>query len=125
MSRWSVALTALAAIVLGFGVVLLRELRRVPPPPTTEAGKAETAPLTDVAGPARRPWQPPTAAPVLAVPIEGGAPEVVAVPPSLMPDPSRPPQGTAPLATPGAPVPPDPMQPPPIEQDPERGGRTR
>ncbi len=54
MNRWSLALSVLAAVVLGIGVLLLRELRRVPPLPATEAGKAETAPLTDVAGAARR-----------------------------------------------------------------------
>ncbi len=124
MSRWSMALAVLAAAVLAIAVLVLRELRRVPTLPTTEAGKAETAPLTDVAGPARRSWQPPVAPPPVA-PSPGAPPEVVAVPPSLMPDPAHPPQGTTPLATPGKPTPPDPAQPPAIAQDPERGGRTR
>lgn len=124
MSRWSLALAILAVAVLGAAVLVLRELREEPPLPTTAAGKAETAPLTDVAGPARRAWRPPVTE-GLAPPVAAATAEAPAVPPSLMPDPSHPPQGTAPLATPGAPTPPDPARPPALAQDPERGGRTR
>ena len=54
MSRWSLALAVLAAAVLALAVGVLRELRRVPALPTTEAGKAEADAGTGVAGPERR-----------------------------------------------------------------------
>ena len=124
MKGWTIALTALGLGVLALGVALLLELRRVPTRPATARGQAEAAPLTDVAGPARRTWPPPPAGatppPAPSTPLE----EVVAVPPSLMPDPANPPQGTTPLVVPGPPTPPDPMVAPAIAQDPDRGGRT-
>jgi len=54
----------------------------------------------------------------------GKTPEVAPLPvvlPTDLPDPSRPPQWTPPLATPGDPMPPDPFVEPPIAVDPDHG----
>ena len=116
-------------------MLLVREVRQVPPSPTVEPGKGEIAPLTDVAPASRR--SVPEATPV--APRRSPRPEsmrpaqpadasrsaqalpTVVVPPSLMPDPANPPQWTKERAVPGEPTPPDPFVPPEIEQDPERG----
>lgn len=125
MTRSQIALAALALGLLAIAAMLVRELRRTPSRPVAGGDRAETAPLTDVAGPLRRgdaPTvlpEPATAAPLPALP------EVPAVPPSLMKDPANPPHGTAPLTVSRPPVPPDPLVEPAIAQDPTRGGRTR
>jgi hypothetical protein len=122
LRKVKIAVTALAIALVVAGVLLLRELRRVPSSPAVASDKAEPSPLTDVAGPARRSLPPVAPAPEGELPP---LPEVASVPPSRMADPSRPPQGTAPLAVSGAPVPPDPAVEPSLSQDPQRGGRTQ
>lgn len=123
MKRSRLALAVLALGLLALGVMFLLELRRVPPLPATPTGRAEPAPLTDVAGPARRARQATAEQTSTDAAYLPPLPEPVAVPPTLMPDPAHPPQGTAPLAVPGKPVPPDPMIEPELTQDPTRGGR--
>jgi len=108
--------------------VLLNQLRggapaRPTPPPT---------PLTDVAARPRpvavTPPEDPAvrlarlrAASTQPLASQPTAPPAKVVLPKEMPDPSRPPQWTRPLASPGPPQPPDPFVPPPIVQDPDRG----
>jgi hypothetical protein len=129
-----ILLVAVALLVLATAV-LMTELQE-PPRHTPEP----TSPLTDVAAAAPgvelRPEEEPsarqgarspdplaTATPGASAPVPRGpeAPPARVVPPSLMPDPANPPQGTRPLALPSTPSPPDPFMPPPIAVDPERG----
>ncbi|MBK7075154.1 MAG: hypothetical protein IPH44_22945 [Myxococcales bacterium] len=116
------ALGALALIVVALAVLLLlgiREGTRAPKLPAAGSGAA-AAPITDV-GRGRAPptveAQPP--------PVAGEVPVVPSayVAPTDLPDPARPPAGTAVRAAPGTPAPPDPAVEPAIAQDPDRGRR--
>jgi len=127
-------LVASALLVLATSVLvsaLLEPPHHVPEP---------TAPLTDMAGatpevlihPEERPDRRLAQRALARSPGHAaeGAPEekgprmppaARGVPPSLMPDPSHPPQWTRPLAVPTTPSPPDPFVPPSLVVDPERG----
>lgn len=133
MMKKRILLVAAALLVLATAWVVA-ELQE-PPRPSSEP----TPPLTDVAGPApavsvspreeplrRLAEQPARPGPSPETPTPPPVPEAPparVVPPSLMRDPSHPPQGTKPLALPSTPSPPDPSLPPPIQVDPERGRR--
>lgn len=126
-------------ILLGVGSValagmlwLVHEVKR--PPRTAgrpDESRAETSPLTDVAGQPRRPVALPTSPPreptAAAAELSGqdsGQNTAARSPygPSWIPDPARRPLQTQPMAGPGTPVPPDPFK-PPAQPDPSRGGR--
>ncbi len=124
MTRPKMVISALAAVAIALAALLVLELRRAPAPPMANGDRAETVPLTDVAGPLRR-GEAPTVLPEPSAAVQMPAlPEVPTVPPSLMKDPVNPPHGTAPLTKSRPPSPPDPLVEPDIAQDPTRGGRT-
>lgn len=134
------ALVAAALVVAVALILLVREVKRAPARSRSrEDDRAETSPLTDVAGRSRQSLPASAHAPAPRTPGTtagpGGptigadgrpaaAPPPYILPPDL-PDPSSPPQWTEPLATPGEPRPPDPFVEPQVAQDPNRGGRTR
>ena len=129
--RWaSRGLVLLAAVVLGFLFLLVREVRMAPSGASgsSDSSRKIVDPLIDVAprpaahrsGSARA-TDPRDLSSGEDDPTRAGpAPYVL---PTDMPDPSDPPQWTEPLAVPGEPTPPDPFTPPEIEQDPDRGRR--
>jgi hypothetical protein len=114
-----IILAGFGAALLVAAIVLVDQLRGGPPKPRDTVSR----PLTDVA--ARPPvvGVDPSESPEKRLARLGPAsqPAKAATPPREMPDPSRPPQWTEPLATPGTPQPPDPFVPPPIAVDPNRG----
>jgi len=124
---WLLVLSAMGLCVVS--VVVTEALE----PPRHHA--TATAPLTELAGKAPvvdvRPEEAPHQAPnPLRAQPPRNTPERLAtsvsddVSPSLMPDPTHPPQWTQPLAVPSPPSPPDPFEPPPVFVDPTRGRQT-
>lgn len=115
------ALGALGLIVVALAVLLLlgiREGARAPRLP--EAGSGSAAPITDVGR-----GRPAPSVEAMAAPEAGEVPVVPSayVAPTDLPDPARPPSGTAVRAAPSTPAPPDPTVAPAIAQDPDRGRR--